>query len=61
MLLNSYEARLVAQERCKDMLRDAERERLARKVKGFSQVREWWLPAALIVGTLLGLIVIPLS
>jgi len=40
MWFNSYEVGLVAQERHKDMLRDAERERLAQTVKGFSQARE---------------------
>ena len=58
MLFNSYQVMLIAQERSKDLLRDAERERLACKVKSFSQAREWWLPAALIVGALLGFIVL---
>ncbi|MCD4739463.1 MAG: hypothetical protein K8R89_09445 [Anaerolineae bacterium] len=58
MFCDPYMAQRLAEEYMKDRLREAEQDRLIRAAQGPRKTREWWLPAALIMGALLGLIVL---
>ena len=58
MFFDPYMAQRLAEEYMKDRLREAEQERLIRAAQGPRKAREWWLPAALIMGALLGLVVL---
>jgi hypothetical protein len=55
MYFNTYEAQQIAGERMKDAMREAERDRLIRVARGPRQVREWRLPVASILSSLLTL------
>lgn len=48
MLLDSYSAQRLAEQRMRDAIREVERERLIRLAQGPKKVRRWWLPAGLI-------------
>ncbi len=61
MYFNPYEAQLLAKERMKDALREAEQERLIRAAKGPRKSRAWRLPVALILSSLLALFMRPQS
>ncbi len=55
MSFNPFGAQQMARERMKDAMREAEQDRLIRAAKGPRQVREWRLPVALILSSLLTL------
>ena len=55
MSFNPCGAQQMARERMKDAMREAEQDRLIRAAKGPRQVREWRLPVALILSSLLTL------
>ena len=50
-----------AEERMKDAMREAEQARLIRAAKGPRKAREWRLPAALLLSSLLALFMRPQS
>ena len=58
MYFDPYMAQRLAEEYMKERRREAEQARLLRAAEGPRKTREWWLPAALIMGALLGLIVL---
>ena len=49
MWLNPFLAQQLAEERMKDVMREAEQARLIRAAKGPRKVREWRLPMTLIL------------
>jgi hypothetical protein len=61
MYFNPYEAQLLAKERMKDALREAEQERLIWAAKGPRKSRGWRLPVALVLSSLLALFMRPQS
>ncbi len=61
MYFNPYEAQLLAKERMKDALREAEQERLIRAAKDPRKSRGWRLPVALVLSSLLALFMRPQS
>ena len=61
MLFNPYLAQWLAEERMKDMLREAEQARLIRAAQGPRKARGWWTSLALMLGALLGPVIRPQS
>jgi hypothetical protein len=61
MYFNLYEAQLLAKERMKDALREAEQERLIGAAKGLRKSRGWRLPVVLVLSSLLALFLRPQS
>lgn len=61
MYFNWYEAQLLAEERIKDRLQEAEQARLIRAAKGPQEVGGWRLRVALILSSLLALFMRPQS
>jgi hypothetical protein len=61
MYFNPDEVQLLARERMKDALREAEQERLIRAAKGPRKSRGWRLPVALVLSSLLALFIRPQS
>ena len=58
---NPFLAELLAEERRKDAMRDAEQARLIRVAKGPRKARGWAQPVTLILSSLLGLVIRPKS
>jgi hypothetical protein len=56
MLLNQYEIEQVTMERIKDALREAERARLIREVKGGGEPARWGLGRSILKGLRAGVI-----
>ena len=61
MLFNPYLAQRLAEERSKDMLREAEQYRLIRAAKGPRKARGWWTSLALMLSGLAGFVIRPQS
>ena len=61
MSFNPFEIELLAEERIKDAMRQAERARLIRAVKGSGKSRRWWMPMILALKSLLALFIQPQS
>ena len=53
MYINVYQEQLMAEERVKDALREAERARLVRAAKGSRQVQSWRPPVEAFLSSLL--------
>ena len=53
MYINVYQEQLMAEERVKDALREAERARLVRAAKGSRQVQSWRPPVEAFLNSLL--------
>jgi hypothetical protein len=59
MFFDPYMAQRLAEEYMKERRREAEQYRLIRAAQGPRKARGWWTPAALMFGSLVGLVLQP--